>query len=304
MDVSVIIVNYNTKELTLNCLRSIYGSVTKYSFEIFLVDNDSSDGSAAAIREQFPNVRIIENIQNVGFARANNQAAEISTGRYMYILNSDTEIEGDVLEKVITYGDRNPDVGLIGTKVVFPDGQLYGNFYMFQTFLSELMFFTIGIIKQRHWSFFHSNKYKEFSLEEPSDVDVISGCSLFVKRSVYDTMGLFNDRFFMYYEDGEFCYRVKKKGFRAVYLPTSSIKHIHKGSVKGNDNEFIVLVECFRSACIYFSCINGRFSSMMFKAICKFFWMLELMLLGLMLTVTGNEKAKRKVNVLQALLRG
>ena len=138
MDISVILVNYNTKDLTINCIRSVNASQSRYSFEIILVDNASSDGSVDLIRKLFPEVKIIENKQNVGFARANNQAAAVAAGRYLYILNSDTEIEKNVFENAVTYGDDNEHAGIIGTKVVFTNGELQENFYKFPTIMSEL----------------------------------------------------------------------------------------------------------------------------------------------------------------------
>ncbi len=304
MDVSVIIVNYNTKDLTVNCIKSIYASESKYSFEIILVDNASTDGTVDAIRDLFPQVRIVENTENVGFARANNQAAEITAGRYLYVLNSDTEIEKDVIENVVSYGDVNPDVGVVGTKVVFPDGKLYGNFYKFQTFFTEFMFFTVWLIKSKHWSIFHLNKYNEYSDSEAFEVDVISGCSMFVKRKVYEKIELFDDKFFMYYEDGEFCYRAKKNRFLTIYLPTTFITHIHKGSVKNTYDDHKILVTCFKSACIYMECIKSRFHAHMFKAICSFMWFNELMVLGLINVLFEKDKVKKKIHMLKALLKG
>jgi hypothetical protein len=304
MDVSIIIVNYNTKDLTINCVKSIYASKTRYSFEIIIVDNASSDGSVESIRSLFPKVRIIENKQNIGFARANNQAAAVSVGRYLYILNSDTEIEKDVIEKAVSYGDLNPKVGVIGTKVILQNGKLQDNFYKFPTFLSELIFFTLGIIKSKDWFLFRLNKYKSYSLDKPFEVDVISGCSMFVKREVYKQIGLFNDKFFMYYEDSEFCYRVKKHGFKNIYLPTSFVRHIHKGSIKENSEDLKVLVSCFKSACIYFRCVKNWFYAQVFKSICLLMWFNELILLKLLFIFVRNKKLRRKINMLRALLNG
>jgi GT2 family glycosyltransferase len=304
MDVSVIIVNYKTKELTTNCIKSVYASKTGYSFEIILVDNASSDGSVEAIRSHFPDVRIIESKENVGFARANNMAAKIAVGRYLYILNSDTEIENDVIEKLVAYGDLNEDAGIIGTKVVFPSGELQENYYKFPSLLSELVFFLIGIIKMKDWSIFHLNKYERYLLNEPREVDVIAGCSLIVKRKVYEQIGLFNEKFFMYYEDGEFCYRVKKSGYKSIYLPTVLVTHIHMGTSKGNARNFKLLASCFKSACIYFRCIKNSFYALLFKVICFVAWFIELILLRLLFVITKKEKIKSKINMLKALLTG
>lgn len=302
IDVSVIIVNYNTIDLTLNCIKSVYASEVNYTFEIILVDNASSDGTVDVVKRLFPGVRIIENKKNVGFAIANNQAAEIAAGRYFYILNSDTEIEKNVIEEVISYGDSNPQVGVIGTKVVLPDGTIQETYYKFPSLMSEWIFFTIGIIKTKNWGLFRLNKYKNYLTDEPFEVDVIAGCSLFVKRSVFENVGLFNERFFMYYEDGEFCYRVNKSGKKCMYFPSVYIKHIHMGTSKKNGVNFKLLVSCFHSATIYFSYVKNSTYASIFKKLCIFIWIFELILLKIIFTVTNKERARKKIVMLQTLL--
>lgn len=303
MDVSVIIVNYNTKYLTINCLRSVYSSETGNSYEILMVDNASTDGSVEAIRSLFPEVRIIENNQNVGFARANNQAAAIASGRYLYILNSDTEIEKDVIEKTVSFGDLNEDVGIIGTKAILPDKTIQENYYKFPTLLSEWIFFVFGIIKSSSMFLFKTNKYKtEPNLSSPFEVDVISGTSMFVKREVYEKCGLFNNEFFMYYEDVEFCYRVKKHGFKRIYLPTIKVDHIIKGSSRNYKDNLKVLIACFRSCCIYFGITKNWFFTVTFKTLCFSMWFLELIILRLILILKKDENLLGKIYMLQALL--
>lgn len=302
MDVSIIIVNYNTKDLTVNCIKSVYSSETKYSYEIILVDNASSDGSTDTIKRHFPDVKLIENKVNVGFGRANNQAAMNAKGRYLYLLNSDTEIEKDVIERVVSYGDSNRAAGVIGTKVIYPDGNWQENFYKFPSFLSELVFFTVNIIKSLKWFPFRLNKYRNYLLNEPFEVDVISGCSMFVKREVYQSIGLFNENFFMYYEDSEFCYRVKQNGFKSVYFPEVFVKHFHMKSGKGDRQKFITHVTCFKSSCIYFKCLKKSFQLSVFKLTNFFIWLLEFSLFNILNLFLKKEKLNRKIVMLRMLL--
>src|SRR4051812_36312838 len=124
MDVSIIIVNYNTKKLTLDCIQSIYTSNMLYQFEIFVVDNHSSDGSVQAIKKTFPSVKVIENKENVGFSKANNQAILESRGRYILLLNSDTIVLVNTISYSIDFMDRDISIGATGCKVVLPDGTL------------------------------------------------------------------------------------------------------------------------------------------------------------------------------------
>lgn len=304
MDVSVLIINYNTKDLTANCIKSIYASDTKYSFEIILVDNASSDSSVDSIEKIFPKVRLIENKQNVGFARANNQAANVAAGRYLYILNSDTEIEKDVIDKVISYGDSNKKAGIIGTMVIFPDGHLQKNFYKFPSFFSELIFFTLGIIKSNDWFLFNLNKYKGNQITEPFEVDVIAGCSMFVRRQVYEELGLFDEKFFMYYEDSEFCHRVKNSGYQCIYFPMSVVEHMHKGSASKNDDNFKLLLSCFKGACLYFTKVRSSAYSALFIRLCRIVWFIEIVILEVILIFRKNNKITRKINMLRSLLNG
>lgn len=302
MDVSVIIINYNTKKLTINCIRSIYASETSYTYEIIVVDNASSDGSVEEIRNSFPDVRIIDNKENVGFSKANNQAAAVVSGRYLYILNSDTEIEKDVIETVVSYGDTHEEAGVIGTRSVFPDGKTQINFYKSPTFLSEFVFFAFRIIKSGKWFLFNLNKYRHYSLNEPFEVDVISGCSLFVKREVYDEIGLFNERFFMYYEDAEFCYRVKKTEFKCIYLPTVFIKHFHLGSAKEDRKKYKLLISTFDSACIYFTCVKNIWYAYLFRVSNLIAWGIELLLMQLCSVIVRKDKLAKKTSMLKTLL--
>ena len=302
MDVSVIIVNYNTKELTMNCIKSVYSSKTQYSYEIIVVDNDSSDGSADSINRFYPEVKLIENKSNIGFGRANNQAAGIAKGRYLYVLNSDTTIENDVIERVVSYGDSNQSVGVIGTKVINPDGKLQENFYKSPSFLSELVFFTGSIIKSLNWFPFHLNKYKKYPLNKPFEVDTIAGCSMFIKRKVYEATGLFDEKFFMYYEDSEFCYRARQHGFKNVYFPEVVVTHNHMGSGKDERQKFITHITCFKSACIYFKCINKTFRGNVFKLISILIWLVEFSLFNVFNLFIRKEKLLVKTLMLKMLL--
>lgn len=124
MDLSILIVNYNTCQLTVDCLRSVFASETEYTYEVILIDNNSKDESVQTIRELFPQVKLIENAENTGFAKANNQGMEVAEGRYMLLLNSDTMIQQDTIQTMVAFMDYNPIIGASGCKIVLPDGSL------------------------------------------------------------------------------------------------------------------------------------------------------------------------------------
>ena len=302
MDVSVIIINYNTKDLTMNCLRSVYASKTGYAYEVILVDNASSDGSVEEISQIFPNVRIIANKENVGFGRANNQAAEVSTGRYLYILNSDTEIEKDVIQNVVSYGDANPEAGIIGNRSHFPDGRPQESVYKFPSLLSELIFFAIGIIKMGDIFLFKLNKYNDLQPDAPLEVDVVAGFSMFIKRELYEQIGLFNERIFMFYEDNELCYRAKKTGYKNIYFPGAAIMHVNGGSVRKYRQNHAMLIKCYEGACVYFNETKGASYLWLFKTLCVLSWYAELLLFSLLNMAVRSKKVEKKLNMLKALI--
>lgn len=124
MDVSILVVNYNTCQLTLDCLQSVYASKSQYRYEVIVIDNHSSDGSVEAIRAAYPEITLIANKNNTGFAKANNQGMEVASGRYVLLLNSDTLVQPDTLDTMIQFMDTHPEMGASGCKVILPDGSL------------------------------------------------------------------------------------------------------------------------------------------------------------------------------------
>lgn len=232
MDLSILIVNYNTRELTLDALRSVYGSETNYSYEVILIDNHSTDGSVEAIRREFPQVIIIENQENVGFAKANNQGMRRANGRYVLLLNSDTVIQPNTLEVMLQLMDERPDIGASGCKVVLPDGSLDRACRRGFPTPSASFYYAFGVAKL----FPHVPKFNQYQLSylDPDDeypVDSLVGAFMLVRRSVIDQVGMLDETFFMYGEDIDWCYRIKQAGWEIYYYPRTTIIH-YKGAGK------------------------------------------------------------------------
>lgn len=230
MDLSIIILNYNTRELTLKALRSVYASRTGYQFEVILIDNASSDSSVEKIREEFPQVRLIENQENVGFAKANNQGMRIATGRYILLLNSDTIVQADTLEIMIRFMDEHPDVGASGCKVILPDGSLDKACRRGFPTPSASFYYAFGISKL----FPHVPRFNQYQLgylnpDEEYPVDCLVGAFMLVRRKAIDEVGLLDEQFFMYGEDVDWCYRIKQAGWTNYYYPKTHIIH-YKGA--------------------------------------------------------------------------
>lgn len=230
MDLSIIILNYNTRELTLKALRSVYASRTGYQFEVILIDNASSDSSVEKIREEFPQVRLIENQENVGFAKANNQGMRIATGRYILLLNSDTIVQADSLEIMVRFMDEHPDVGASGCKVILPDGSLDKACRRGFPTPSASFYYAFGISKL----FPHVPRFNQYQLgylnpDEEYPVDCLVGAFMLVRRKAIDEVGLLDEQFFMYGEDVDWCYRIKQAGWTNYYYPKTHIIH-YKGA--------------------------------------------------------------------------
>ena len=250
MDVSIVIVNYNTCELTLNALRSIYQSETAAQFEVILVDNYSRDESVALIRRQFPQVQLICNQGNVGFSRANNQAMRIARGRYVLLLNSDTIVQTDTLDTMISFMDEHPTVGVSGCKLVLPNGSLDKACRRGFPTPSASFYYAFGISKL----FPNIPKFNQYQLGylDPDlayPVDCLVGAFMFVRRTTIDQVGLLDEDFFMYGEDIDWCYRIKQAGWVNYYYPLTQIIH-YKGA-SSQRKPFKIIYEFHRAMLLF-----------------------------------------------------
>lgn len=229
-DVSIIIVNYNTRQLTMDCLASVYESLTSFQYEIIVVDNASHDGSVEAIRGGYPDVRLIANRDNTGFAVANNQGMDIAKGRYILLLNSDTVVQTDTLEVMIGFMDHHPEMGASGCKVILPEGTLDKACKRGFPTPSASFYYAFGISRM----FPDRPKFNQYQLGHlsPDDeypVDCLVGAFMLVRRETIDQVGGLDETFFMYGEDIDWCYRIKEAGWGIYYYPRTYIVH-YKGA--------------------------------------------------------------------------
>lgn len=229
MDLSVIIVSYNTKEKLRMTLASVFASRSTRSFKVWVVDNASNDGSLQMVRQEFGQVHFIQNADNVGYARANNAAIRQATGEYILLLNSDVEVEPETFDKMISFMDNNPTVGISGCRVVKSDGSL--DLACRRSFPNPVnAFFRFSGL-----SFvFPKSKFASYNLtylpeDQIAEVDSVMGAFLLIRRQVIGTIGLLDEDFFMYGEDLDWCYRAKAAGFKVMYVPLTTVVH-HKGS--------------------------------------------------------------------------
>lgn len=230
MKASVIIVNYNVKYFLELCLHSVLKAAKGMAVEVIVVDNNSADGSCGMVREKFPAVILIENKDNRGFSKANNQAVAIAKGEYILFLNPDTVMPEDFLKETIAYMDSHPDAGALGPRLIDGKGQFAADSKKSFPSLSVALFKTTGINKVFSRSPFFNRYYAvHIKPDECAAVDVLSGCCMLVRRSAMDEAGgAFDEDYFMYCEDVDLSYRIQKAGYKNIYYPGVSLIH-YKG---------------------------------------------------------------------------
>lgn len=229
MDLSVIIVNFNTKELLQKCLQAVLDSQTAFSHEVWVVDNASTDGSVEMVKAEFSSVKLLESKENVGYAKANNQAIKKSQARYVLLLNSDVEVSTDTFDKMLSFMDNNPTVGISGCKVIKPDGRLDKACRRSFPNPVNAFFRLFGFSLLFPKSLLASYNLGYLPEDEIAEIDSVMGAFLLIRRAVIEKIDLLDEDFFMYGEDLDFCFRAKKAGFKVMYVPITTVVH-YKGS--------------------------------------------------------------------------
>jgi len=298
-DLSIIIVNYNTKDFLKNCLNSIIKNTQGINYEIIVVDNASSDGSLEMLKRNFSEVKLIVNKENLGFAKANNYGIKIAEGKYILLLNSDTLILDNCLYNILKFANSIHNGSVIGCKILNMDKSLQWTCYYAPNLLTELIFFTIQIIKDI-WDPMTFWKYmKYWDHKKIKDVDCISGCFLWIGREVFDKVGMLDENFFLYYEDSEFCFRVRKKSnYKIYYFPYSEIVHLKGISSKLNDINTIAMSHCYKAGEYYLNKCYGDKTKKIFKKTCLYVWNLEIFIFSLFKFI---DKFRKKIVLLKEL---
>jgi GT2 family glycosyltransferase len=260
-DLSIIIVSHNTRELTLRCVRSLFAFARDLSLEVILVDNASADGTARAVREAFPDVLVIENAANVGFARACNQGLRRARGRYVMLLNSDTEFRADVLGPLLRRLDAHPEVGAAGPRLVYPDGRTqHYSAARAKSLLGTLAHYSIPRRREIPLSL----KPLDSSPSEPLyETESISGAAMIVRREVVETVGLLDEGFFLYGEDADWVMRMRRAGYKIACAPDLVLLHHHGASSRRDEHRREI--EAVKSNLRYFAKHGGRVSVLLFR---------------------------------------
>lgn len=196
------------------------------SFEIIVIDNASTDGSAAMVKQEFPHVVLIENMENRGFAAANNQGMAVAKGRYVLLLNSDTIVLADAIDKAVLFADAHPDAAVVGCRVLNSDMSLQPTCFMFPSLLNMLLASTYLYKIFPRSKFFGREQMTWWDRNDARQVDVVTGCFMLVRKSAIDQAGPMDERFFMYGEETDWCYRFKRAGWKAMFTPSAQIIHL------------------------------------------------------------------------------
>lgn len=230
IDLSIIIVSYNTKTDLKNCLRSIYRFTKNIDFEVIVVDNNSQDGSPEMVSTQFPKAKVIHSKKNLGFGNANNLGSKAANGEYLLFLNPDTILKSDAIIKSLEYARDIKNLGALSIQLLFQDGSIQPSGGYFPTLTRMLAWHTavdeIPIIKQMIRPFHPSASFYQSSFEP----DWITGAYMLIPKKVFREAGGFDSKIFMYGEDMELCYRLKQKGLKIIYLSDPTITHLQSKS--------------------------------------------------------------------------
>jgi len=244
MDLSIIIVNWNVKDLLRNCLESLSNvdqSPSSLTAEIIVVDSASSDGSPEMVRQEFPQVRLIASDENLGYAGGNNTGIAAARGQYFFLLNPDTVVKPGALTRMVTYVDSHPTVGALGPQLLWPDGTVQSSRRCFPTL--GTLFWESTLLGQ--W--FPNNRYARYyhladrSADQPQVVDWVVGAAILIRRETWLQVGPIEQDFFMYFEETDWCRRSAVAGWETHYLPTAQIIHY-----EGKSSEQVVTARTLR----------------------------------------------------------
>ncbi len=233
-DITVIVVSYETREMTLACLRSVIAQAVTARCELIVVDNASTDGSAAAIRAEFPDIRLIALDENIGFARANNMAARYARGRRLLLLNPDTVILDHAIDRLEAFAEARPDCGIWGGRTVFADGRLNPSSCWRRATLWSIVCLAFGLTRMRGSRLFNPEGYGGWRRDTVRAVDIVTGCFFLIDRVLWERCGGFDPLFFMYGEEADLCLRARRFGARPAITPAATI--IHHGHASEPDH--------------------------------------------------------------------
>jgi GT2 family glycosyltransferase len=225
-DVSIIIVNWNTRDILRNCLASVYEQTRDIICEVIVIDNASSDGSTEMVKREFPQTILIANTENRGFAAANNQGMRIAQGRYILLLNSDTVVLDGAIQKCVVFAEQHPEAAVTGCRVLNPDRTLQPTCFMYPSLLNLVLSSTYLYKLFPRNTFFGRELMSWWDRSDMREVEVVTGCFMLVRKNAMDQVGMMDESYFMYAEETDWCYRFHRAGWSNLFYPGAQIIHL------------------------------------------------------------------------------
>jgi GT2 family glycosyltransferase len=250
-DVAVVIVSWNTRDILRGCLRSVFEQTHHVSFQVFVIDNNSHDGSADMVRADFPEVTLIANAENRGFAGACNQGMRLASARYTLLLNPDTVVLDDAISRCVGYADVHLDVGVVGCQVLEDESRVIPTGFSFPSPLN--VFLALSGLSRAfpHSRLFGRPELSWWDRHTEQDVDVVTGMFMLVRREAIAQVGLMDEAYFVYSEEADWCYRFAQAGWRRVFTPCARIIHLDGGAKSTKQASKKMFVQLQKSSMIY-----------------------------------------------------
>jgi GT2 family glycosyltransferase len=252
VDLSIIIVNWNTEEYLLRCLNSIFEMGQRMDWEVVVVDNGSQDGSGEEVKKTFPFVHLVQNEKNIGFAKAANQGLQRASGRYVLLLNPDTQIKNGAIERLLSFMDSHLEAGVAGAQLLNSDGSKQNSIASYPSLATELL--NKSLLR---WLFPKAFPGKERDYSEAIEVDSVIGACMMVKEDALDQVGLLDEDYFLFLEETDWCYRMKRAGWKVYHVPQAEVYHFQGKSAETVKKK--ARVEFYRSRYHFFKKNRGSF---------------------------------------------
>lgn len=286
-DISIIIINWNTRDLLAECLESLYQTISGTSFDIWVVDNASTDDSVPMVQAKFPEVQFILNRDNVGFARANNQAMAASQGRTMLLFNSDAVATPGAVASLLETIKAHPQAGIVGGRLLNPDGSFQASHSPFPNLWQEFLILS-GLGRLLYGRWYPSRGPQE--AKGPQPVDYVEGACLLVRREAFEQVGGLDEGYFMYAEEVDWCYSMRQAGWQVWYQPAARIIHYGGGSSRNRRTQREA--DLYRSRVRFFRKHYGNVAAMALKTLIYSLTAIKVITHGSLRLLSGNRRGR------------
>lgn len=292
LEVSVIIVNLNTKDLLRDCLTSVREEASPVSLEVLVIDNGSTDGSVEMIQKEFPQVRLFVNSMNEGFAAPNNRGMKEAGGDFVFLLNSDTVVMPGAIQELLHFMKRTDDAGACGPKLVYPDGSLQRSVKGFPTLWTHACDM-LGLDRLfPNSQLFGKGEMAYFNYDTSAEVDHVMAAAFLVRRQAVSQVGMLDERFRIYYNDMDWCYRMKQQSWKIYYVPTAQVVHYLGRTVAQVNKDFSHFQQLHDNVMLFYRKHYGRWSIVVYKLLLCFGFSLRTVVWGAKRVLRSSPETK------------